>query len=158
MKREVKVIDNIIHKKCTVCLEFKAITEFHLIKSLNHKGGIQDKCKECINEYWRERYKLNPELNREIKLRKTYDISTAEYEKMYHEQEGKCLICKQLFEILHVDHCHKTAVVRGLLCRSCNTGLGLLKDDIELLNNAIEYLTGYNDGTEKIRANITSQE
>lgn len=41
---------------------------------------------------------------------------------------------------INVVHCHKTGKVRGLLCFNCNTGIGKLKDDIELLKRAVEYL------------------
>ena len=41
---------------------------------------------------------------------------------------------------LYVDHCHKTGKIRGLLCNSCNTALGLLKDDISLFKRSIDYL------------------
>ena len=41
---------------------------------------------------------------------------------------------------MHIDHCHDTGAVRGLLCHGCNTGIGSLNDDIELLQRAIDYL------------------
>jgi SH3-like domain-containing protein len=46
------------------------------------------------------------------------------YAKLYAEQEGKCRICKRWFEAMHLDHCHKTLKIRGLLCVGCNTKLG----------------------------------
>ena len=39
-----------------------------------------------------------------------------------------------------MDHCHKTKKIRGLLCHTCNSGLGMFKDNIEYLKNAIKYL------------------
>lgn len=41
---------------------------------------------------------------------------------------------------LHVDHCHETKKVRGLLCHHCNTGLGQFKHDVALMQKAIRYL------------------
>ncbi|KKM72361.1 hypothetical protein LCGC14_1421320, partial [marine sediment metagenome] len=41
-----------------------------------------------------------------------------------------------------VDHCHKTGIVRGLLCKSCNLTLGFVKDDVDLLQGLINYLNG----------------
>lgn len=55
----------------------------------------------------------------------------------------RCAICfeaPRLGERLAVDHCHETGVVRGLLCRRCNTGIGLLRDDPMVLNAAVAYL------------------
>jgi len=43
-------------------------------------------------------------------------------------------------KLTHLDHCHKTGRIRGVLCNNCNTGLGKFYDDIELLKTAINYL------------------
>jgi hypothetical protein len=66
---------------------------------------------------------------------------------MYEEQNGVCWICEKRTRgrgeeknTLAVDHNHKTGKIRGLLCSNCNTGLGNLRDSIELLEKAITYL------------------
>ncbi len=62
---------------------------------------------------------------------------------MIIDQENKCAICKDEFENTrdaHLDHNHKTGISRLVLCSNCNTGLGLFKDNIELLQVAIQYL------------------
>lgn len=78
-----------------------------------------------------------------------YNITKDDYKIMYKEQNGVCKICRQpettranngRFRSLSIDHCHKTGKVRGLLCHSCNLSLGLLKDDIKILEAAIRYL------------------
>jgi Recombination endonuclease VII len=69
-----------------------------------------------------------------------YGITQEEYKKRMKEQGSKCLICKVKDSQLHVDHCHVSLKVRGLLCRACNTGIGLLKDNKRNLRNAITYL------------------
>lgn len=70
-----------------------------------------------------------------------YGISHKEYDLMFKSQGGACKICRNEFDYrLHVDHCHNTGKVRGLLCRGCNTGLGHFKDDVQLLREAINYL------------------
>jgi len=83
-------------------------------------------------------------------LKMNYNISIDEYEKLYNEQSGVCAICKKP-EIrvlngrplrLGVDHDHVTGKIRGLLCSSCNTALGLLKEDPSIFISALEYL-GY---------------
>lgn len=69
----------------------------------------------------------------------TYDL----YEDMLKNQDNKCAICKlehSNLKKLHVDHCHKTGKVRGLLCNNCNNGLGKLGDSVENLELAIQYL------------------
>jgi hypothetical protein len=69
-----------------------------------------------------------------------YGIEFADYERMLDEQDGHCAICPST-EDLHVDHCHSTGVVRGLLCGPCNRGIGLLRDDTERLLAAARYLS-----------------
>lgn len=64
---------------------------------------------------------------------------------MLEEQHGVCAICgkpetKPNAKYLAVDHDHKTGEVRGLLCNNCNRALGLLQDNTEVLQNAINYL------------------
>lgn len=81
---------------------------------------------------------------------KQYKIGLLEVERLLEKQDNLCAICKEVgFKMnehshspLNVDHCHKTGVVRGLLCHNCNRALGLLKDDKERLLAAISYLEG----------------
>ena len=69
-----------------------------------------------------------------------YGITAQEYRVLYEAQEGLCLVCRSHHEVLHVDHCHDTNRVRGLLCGTCNRGLGLFYDNPELLQRAADYL------------------
>lgn len=73
-----------------------------------------------------------------------YGITLDDYNTLFINQNGCCAICNkhqsELDETLNVDHCHKTSKVRGLLCGACNRGIGKLKEDINILNNAIKYL------------------
>ena len=75
------------------------------------------------------------------KLRKLYNITETDWNRMLREQDGKCLICgAKEDERLHVDHCHETDRVRGLLCKTCNVCLGLLNEDPALFERCIEYI------------------
>lgn len=83
------------------------------------------------------------ELN--FQLKRNYGISLDEYHELVKQQNGVCAICKSpppegRKKRLSIDHCHNTGVVRGLLCDNCNRSLGLLKDSIDVLENAIQYL------------------
>lgn len=75
---------------------------------------------------------------------RTYGITMQDFEKMYKKQNGRCAICRGRLDLErrspHVDHNHKTGAIRGLLCGRCNTGLGLFKDSIRRLAQAIVYL------------------
>jgi hypothetical protein len=75
-----------------------------------------------------------------------FGLSANEYRGMLAQQGGVCAICCQFCSArkhLAVDHCHKTGKVRGLLCNSCNTGLGMLQDSARLLAAAQAYLAGH---------------
>lgn len=75
-----------------------------------------------------------------LKLR--HGIIREKYEQMLKAQGHKCAICKEEFtKNPHVDHCHTTGNIRGLLCMGCNRGIGYLKDDPDVLRAAINYLT-----------------
>ena len=77
------------------------------------------------------------------KLQAAYGIGIDEYEAMLESQDGTCAICDGVNasgHALHVDHCHDSGRVRGLLCTGCNTLLGAAKDSAETLNRAIKYI------------------
>ena len=77
-------------------------------------------------------------------LRRQYGITTEDVERMKLEQGGKCASCGDVTEKLHVDHCHKTNMVRALLCAPCNKALGLLKDNADRAEAAAAYLRKHN--------------
>lgn len=114
-------------------------------------GRAMGPCKECRKAKARE-YKESPERKlqvREWNLKTIYGISLDDYEEMLSSQGGVCAICGDSpsgvgyrNNYLHVDHCHRTGKIRGLLCRNCNKGLGCFRDRIDLLHRGAEYLKG----------------
>jgi hypothetical protein len=98
-----------------------------------------------ILEDQRKNYKSKKQQIKCTIREKKYGVSAEDYDTMLEEQDNKCKICFVSFTTLssqqiHVDHCHTTNQVRGLLCNLCNTGLGFFKDNTETLANAIVYL------------------
>ena len=95
-------------------------------------------------------HKENYYLDRRRNNMRRYGITLEEYTELLDKQGGVCAICKNPETLsikgktvnLSIDHCHETGLVRGLLCRSCNVGLGNFRDDTRLLETAISYLTG----------------
>lgn len=73
---------------------------------------------------------------------RSYGIEPNEYDWMFTTQGGVCAICRkpEIGKNLAIDHCHDKGHVRGLLCGSCNNGLGRFRHDPNLLLNAISYL------------------
>lgn len=79
------------------------------------------------------------------RLKHVYGMTVNDYESMIQSQEWKCAICKRdiakFAKDTHIDHCHTTHVIRGLLCNLCNYALGCLNDNVDIANNLIKYLT-----------------
>lgn len=88
-------------------------------------------------------------INRRTRELKAYGLTWEAYLEMYDRQGGACAICKRpetkrgkdRTDFLTVDHDHETNRVRGLLCRSCNRGLGLLGDTAESIARVVAYLS-----------------
>ncbi len=96
-------------------------------------------------EYLANWYKGRKELYKERHLQKTYGMSIQDLLDLMDEQDNKCAVCLRDFEELnpkniHIDHCHNSEEIRGVLCNNCNMALGLLKDDTKVLQAAISYL------------------
>lgn len=84
----------------------------------------------------------NPEYSRFLTLKKR-GITFEQFDEMLLKNNNSCWICNSVFlkrENAHIDHCHETNIVRGLLCSFCNTSLGLVKDDVNILKSMINYL------------------
>jgi len=120
-------------KWCGGCSKWKTRSTKNWYKNKTMKDGLNTQCTTCYIDR---------------ALMSLYGITKADYDKMVKRQKGKCCICKDITnqdvtrEKLSVDHCHKTGVVRGLLCPKCNKGLGLFSDCIKKFKSAIKYLEG----------------
>lgn len=111
---------------------------------LRHRERLLEK-----SRVWRENNRGRmQEYNRRVQLRRFYGMTVEEFNEMLVAQDGACGICVRPLERglkTHVDHSHKTGLVRGLLCDACNVGLGRFKDDPEVLRRAIDYLLRVQD-------------
>lgn len=132
-------------KICRCCEKEKPLEEFP--KDKRWKGTYKLDCKVCYNVKRRSNY--NPERRREEGLKQLYGITLEDLNSMYANQEGCCAICNIPLSLhvgktkkgkVHVDHCHTTGKVRGILCTKCNTLLGMAEDNKHTLQKAILYL------------------
>jgi len=81
--------------------------------------------------------------NREWRLQNVFNLSLKDFDDLLQKQNNSCAICKIQEPTgynWHVDHCHTSNKVRGILCSKCNQGLGLFKDSIYNLTEAIKYI------------------
>lgn len=118
-------------------------------KGLHQYDENKLQCPECRkisdSRNGKARYKANPRKERNRKLKREYGITIDQYDAMLVAQNGCCNGCKrhqnEIKNSLHVDHCHATGTVRGLLCYDCNRALGLVKDNKETLLSLIDHLS-----------------
>lgn len=100
--------------------------------TVNGYTNLQCRCGKC-SEVMSVQQKVN-------KARSRYGLTPEDVEDIYSGQGGVCAICKCDSGDLVVDHDHTTGEVRGVLCRNCNGGLGMLGDSVERLRAALAYL------------------
>jgi len=139
-------------KRCNKCLADLPLSMFH--RESRNKDGRKYTCKTCQNADKRERRARNPEKvaeenkrrresrgpTRWERLSRLYNLSKEEYYSLLESQGNCCAICKTVHKKYHVDHCHESGIVRGILCSKCNTGLGKFNDNPDMLMLAVRYL------------------
>lgn len=145
-------------KQCRRCGETKPSGLFGA--EPRNRDGIKSYCRPCDSkvanawrkkdparhsEYNRQWAKRNHRSVRNTWMKRLYGVTADLYDALFDAQSGKCAICggsepggKGRF--FHVDHCHDTETIRGLLCNSCNLAIGHLKHSREILQAAIDYL------------------
>ncbi|MGW3358483.1 endonuclease VII domain-containing protein [Streptomyces bungoensis] len=116
------------HKLCRACGVVKPHSEWH--RNATASDGLSTRCKACRAERGRQDH-----------LKRQYGITEAERDELIASQGGVCCICLAA-PPAHVDHCHNTGRVRGVLCFSCNAALGQFKDQPEAIRRAAAYVEG----------------
>jgi hypothetical protein len=132
-------------KICPNCKKNKCYGDFYKDKS--KVDGKSSWCKECLIKKNGPTYKLKMRQN---SLKKNYNITLEDYDRMLDEQQGLCAMCgrpettsnQYSIKRLSVDHNHKTGKVRALLCSTCNVKLGVVEDE-DFMKKVQKYLKGY---------------
>lgn len=132
---------------CRKCEEWKDFQQFRL-----QGETVFSYCRSCVNHMQRSR--RDPERDRAHRLFKMYGISVDEYDIMLETQEFGCKICgrsdpRSRGDVFVVDHDHNCCsgkkscgkCIRGLLCSPCNTALGCFYEKVEVMKEAINYMT-----------------
>ena len=115
-------------KRCRGSGEVKPHGEWH--RNGTASDGLSTRCKACKAEQGRAGH-----------LKRNYGMTEAERDEMIASQKGLCVICLKA-PAVHVDHCHETGRVRGVLCFNCNSAIGKLGDDPDAVRRAAAYLEG----------------
>ncbi|QGZ48111.1 recombination endonuclease VII [Streptomyces sp. QHH-9511] len=117
------------YKYCRRCGETRPHADWDRNEAAS--DGLSTRCKACRAIEGRAGH-----------LKRSYGITEAERAEMVSFQMGICTICLAA-PAVHVDHCHETGRVRGVLCFNCNSAIGKLGDDPDTLRRAISYLEGH---------------
>jgi len=149
-------------KLCKGCGQTKPLDDFYRHK--DPRDGRQSRCKLCSNAsvaaarsadlprhaaYNRKWARKNPDRIADIALKTRRGVPHGTYEQMLAAQNGKCAICEtgtpggNAKRRFHLDHNHTTGAVRGLLCGSCNLGIGRFHENPAALRAAASYLESY---------------
>ncbi len=159
-------------KRCTRCGEEKPLTEFYRKQATTRVGRpalYDSRCKACsrakvkayvnhpknrtrVLQYKRDLYHNTPKELRNVGWRerhyqRMYGSTRTAYDLQNAAQNGRCALCLRLpgedEYRFALDHDHATGETRGVLCPSCNGGLGCFRDDPELLKAALAYLRAW---------------
>ncbi|HET6948919.1 MAG TPA: endonuclease VII domain-containing protein [Acidimicrobiales bacterium] len=159
-------------KACRTCGETKPLGEFYRDRAA--RDGHRPECKACTaarRKAWyaahreaeitrvKQWQQQNPgrvnenrrrkQARRDAYYRRTYGISADDVDALLDREGGGCAVCGRRparAASLHLDRCHDTGAVRGILCLSCNQGVGKFRDDPDLLEAAARYLRGRRGG------------
>jgi hypothetical protein len=127
-------------KFCSKCADVRPLTDFP--KNRSTRSGYGSYCKPCHNETTRKNIQKNYGTTRHYHLMRRYGIGAAEVEQLLGAQGWICPICTTSLTLktAHVDHDHATGLARGIVCFSCNGGLGQFRDNPQVLRRAASYV------------------
>lgn len=127
-------------KRCRKCSVDKPLNDF--TPDRKKVGGREHACRVCRRSA--RQAAGGAEARRAAHLRRAYGLTPEGRSALVERQAGSCPICLRPLASVkrsHVDHCHRTGQVRGVLCSECNTGIGKLNDCPATLTRALAYLT-----------------
>ena len=121
-------------KTCSKCRQSLSDDNFHKRTYKSGKVGLQTKCKKCSTKVRKQYYKPHSAIRQKLKL------SHEEVEQLIAPGECQNPACRSKDRRLCIDHNHDTEKPRGLLCHNCNTALGLLGDNTQVILGLSQYL------------------
>jgi Recombination endonuclease VII len=138
---------HLIEKFCPKCEKTLPIAHFYFNARLSRYDSWCKDCQRIANRV-RRRTTYTPEVGRAENYRR-YGLTLQQFEEMLVAQGGVCAVCgrpetvinpyTKKIQQLHIDHCHLTGRVRGLLCQECNTAYGMLEEDPERIRLLLAY-------------------
>ena len=145
--------------RCTRCKSDKECSDFYpstlrtfttwckeCVKTVNKAWAVRnpDKVRARVRTYHRKHRAERSDYAKWRRLQNKYSLTKDQYTVMLAHQEHRCAICDGSLvnqPRVSVDHNHDTGKVRGILCNTCNRGIGLLKDNPAVLTRAAQYVS-----------------
>lgn len=122
-------------KVCNKCGVNKPDTSFSKRTYQSGNTGLQNKCKECERSVRASYYRSHDA------ARRKFGLTEESYNALLEESKGLCTICSSpMGDKVCFDHDHETGKFRAVLCHKCNTALGLVNDDLTILERMVGYL------------------
>jgi len=119
------------------------MSEAELEAHRNYMREWRAKNRQKSNEQARAYRARNPNQVRSSNLKKVYGITLERFNDIFASQGNRCAICRADStpgKNWHVDHCHGTGKIRGILCHHCNLMIGNARDNVGTLLAAVDYL------------------
>lgn len=151
-------------KICKTCQKELSLSKFYRCGKYKEKIYYRNECKSCdlkkmkdyylstrdhqikkANKYRKQKIAENPNWKKLKEMAyntsKTFEEVETWFNKQWMKQQAQCAMCGKVFcDDDCIDHDHETNELRGLLCSTCNSGIGFLKDSADLCLKAYNYL------------------
>lgn len=121
-------------KICLSCNKVKLVSSEFFYRRKSSPDGFDSCCKECKRKQDKNYHRI-----------RSYNITEENFNNLLEKQKNHCAICKIPLDfdnpyMLHIDHCHKSGKIRGLLCHHCNNILNFSSENPFILIKAMKYL------------------
>lgn len=137
-----------MERACKNCKVIKDLDKFTLNKLC--KYGREHTCKACTITRQGSWEQISPNSHKNSYYKWKHGVTKSQYDSMFERQGGVCAVCRNKetglngkrtgIKALCIDHDHKTGAVRELLCNRCNTALGSLREDLNIITNLVDYI------------------
>ena len=121
-----ELFDKVEVRECLYCKINLPLSSFS--KNKNNYGGYDNRCKSCSRKR-----SLEVEAIRKIAPPKPDKCECC-------GRENSLKVGRRKFT-LNLDHDPISKTFRGWICRDCNTGIGLLGDNLESIERVYSYMT-----------------
>lgn len=121
-------------KFCGHCNADLPVSQFYTDRKT--KSGLTAYCKRYYADYYRSNKDRQQATSQRARIKRRYGLDLDTYQRLIDEG---CAVCGSK-KRLHIDHCHKSGITRGVLCSACNVSIGHAHDDPQRLRDLADWL------------------